>query len=438
MVKAIALQEPGAKPRRTPLSREQVGGFWAVYAGWVMDGVDSVIYALVLIPALTELLPASGIAATPGNLGMYGSILFALFLIGWGLSFIWGPLADRFGRVKTLAASILIYSVFTGAAAFADNVWALAAFRLIAGIGVGGEWALAGTYVAESWPEDRRKMGAGYLQTGYYVGFFIAAWLNYTVGAAYGWRAMFLCGLAPALLAIFTVLRVKEPGQWRKGSHNSTAMASARSSLRELFAPAYLRRTLTSATLVGVAIIGLWAGSVYEASAVVTLAKRAGIDGVGAVHLASVGAAILSFATILGCLAAPWLAERLGRRIALGIYFGGMALSIVFAFGWVFYLPDGLNLFMASLLFLGFFGGNFAIFSLWLPEQYPTRIRATAFAFNASVGRFLGAGVNFLLAAAIQWHGSLGLPIAWTAAAFAAGLLILPFAVETRHQALPG
>jgi MFS family permease len=444
MVKAIALQEPGVKLRRTPLSREQIGGFWAVYSGWVLDGVDSVIYALVLIPALTELLPASGIAATPGNLGMYGSILFALFLIGWGLSFIWGPLADRFGRVKTLAASILIYSVFTGAAAFSHNVWELAAFRLIAGIGVGGEWALAGTYVAESWPEDRRKMGAGYLQTGYYVGFFIAAWLNYTIGATYGWRAMFLCGLAPALLAIFTVLRVKEPGQWSKVAHTSTAKAKAnaaatvvRSSFRELFAPAYLRRTVTSATLVGVAVIGLWAGSVYEASAVVTLATRAGVDHIGAVHLASIGAAILSFATILGCLAAPWLAERLGRRLALGIYFAGMALSIVFAFGWVFYLPDGLKLFMVSLLFLGFFGGNFAIFSLWLPEQYPTRIRATAFAFNASIGRFLGAGVNFLLAAAIQWQGSLGLPVAWTAAAFVAGLLILPFAVETRHQKLP-
>lgn len=171
MAKAITASAPGLKAGRTPLTREQIGGFWAVYSGWVLDGVDSVIYALVLIPALTELLPNSGIAATPGNLGMYGSILFALFLIGWGLSFIWGPLADRFGRVKTLAASILIYSVFTGAAAFAHNVWELAAFRLIAGIGVGGEWALAGTYVAESWPEDRRKMGAGYLQTGYYVGF---------------------------------------------------------------------------------------------------------------------------------------------------------------------------------------------------------------------------------------------------------------------------
>jgi len=243
------------------------------------------------------------------------------------------------------------------------------------------------------------------------------------------------------LLAIFTVLKVKEPGQWRKATHGvgqaNVEAVSKRRPLMEIFAPAYRRRTLTSASLVGVAIIGLWAGSVYEASAVVTLATRAGIDRVGAAHLASIGAALLAVGTVIGCLVAPWLAERLGRRVALGAYFAGMAVSIVFAFGWVFYLPNGLNLFMVSLLFLGFFGGNFAIFSLWLPEQYPTRIRATAFAFNASVGRLLGAGVNFLLAAAIHWQGSLGLPIAWTAVAFVIGMLILPFAVETRHQKLP-
>jgi MFS family permease len=433
MSRAMTASATREKPIKTPLTREQIRGFWTVYLGWVLDGVDSVIFALVLIPAMTELLPNSGITATPANIAMYGSLLFGLFLIGWGLSFIWGPLADRFGRVKMLAASILVYSLFTGAAAFSENIWQLAAFRLIAGIGVGGEWALAGTYVAECWPEDRRKMGAGYLQTGYYLGFFIAALLNYTVGATYGWRVMFLCGLFPAFVAIYTALKVKEPHKpviHVKG-------AKAHSSWLEIFAPAFRRRTLTSSALVGVAIVGLWAGSVYEATAVVTLATRAGIDHVGAVHLASIGAAILSLSTILGCLIAPWLAERVGRRKALGIYFAGMAASIVVAFGWVFYMDDGLHLFMVALVFLGFFGGNFAIFSLWLPEQYPTRIRATAFAFNASVGRFIGAGVNFLLAAAIHWHGSLGAPIAWTAAAFVAGILILPFAVETRNQTLP-
>src|SRR6202035_4540408 len=114
---------------------------------------------------------------------------------------------------KSLAATILVYAMFTGAAAFSTDVWMLAIFRFLAGIGVGGEWAMAGTYVAEAWPEDRRKMGAGYLQTGYYFGFFVAAALNYTIGATFGWRAMFVCGLVPVVVSIATLLGVKEEAQ---------------------------------------------------------------------------------------------------------------------------------------------------------------------------------------------------------------------------------
>src|ERR1700682_6536479 len=200
----------------TRLTSPQLTRFWGARPRWTPDGMDSFIYALVLSPALSELLPKSGIAKTPENVGLAGSILFALFLVGWGLSFIWGPVADRFGRTRVLAATVLAYAVFTGIAAFSQNVWQLGIFRLLAGIGIGGEWALAGTYVAEAWPEDRRKMGAGYLQTGYYFGFFIAAALNYTVGARYGWRAMFLCGLSPVIVSFLISARVKEPDRWEQ------------------------------------------------------------------------------------------------------------------------------------------------------------------------------------------------------------------------------
>jgi MFS family permease len=93
--------------------------------------------------------------------------MFALFLIGWDLAFLWASVSDRFGRATTLAATTLVYALFTGAAALAPSIWLLASFRFLAGIGIGGEWAMAGTYVAEAWPEDRREMSAGYLQTGY-------------------------------------------------------------------------------------------------------------------------------------------------------------------------------------------------------------------------------------------------------------------------------
>ena len=100
--------------RRTPLNRSQIAGFWGAWTGWTLDGMDSFIYALVLTPALTELLPRSGYAATTSNVGLAGSILFALFLVGWGMSFIWGPIADRFGRTKVLAATIFTFAIFTG------------------------------------------------------------------------------------------------------------------------------------------------------------------------------------------------------------------------------------------------------------------------------------------------------------------------------------
>src|SRR6201993_3141126 len=231
------------RPIRTRLSRQQITGFWGAWAGWTLDGMDSVIYALVLSPALTELLPRSGHQATPANVGFAGSILFALFLVGWGLSLIWGPIADRFGRSRVLAATIFVYATFTGLAALSQTVWQLGLFRLLAGIGIGGEWALAGTYVAEARPEDRRKMGAGYLQTGYYAGFFLASALNFTVGAHLGWRWRFACGLTPVIVAYLVLRRVKEPERWERkaGKH-----ALARHPLIAIFSSPYTRRTLVN------------------------------------------------------------------------------------------------------------------------------------------------------------------------------------------------
>ena len=418
---------------RTPLNKGQIVGFWSAWAGWTLDGMDSFIYALVLSPALTELLPKSGIEASPGNVGFAGSVLFALFLVGWGISFIWGPIADRMGRTRVLAGTILMYAIFTGAAALSPNVYLLATFRLLAGIGIGGEWALAGTYVAEAWPEDRRKMGAGYLQTGYYAGFFLAAALNYTVGAHFGWRAMFLCGLAPVIVALVVLLRVKEPERWQK--HSSEA--PRHNPLKEIFNATYRKRTLVNAALLTVAIIGLWAGAVYEPTAIITLAKKAGMAQPDAVKMASIGTAILSIGTILGCLCVPLIAERIGRKKTLALYFTGMFVMIAATFGWVFYMTDALYPFIGMLFVLGFFGGNFAVFSLWLPEQYATNVRATAFAFSTSIGRLVGAVVNFGIGSMVAGMGTIGTPVAITSIAFLLGLVIIPLAMETKGQRLP-
>src|ERR1700682_5386896 len=201
---STAISHSKAQPAiATPLTPKRVRGFWASWGGWALDGMDSFIYALVLVPSLRDLLPRSGIPATKGNIGFYGGLLFALFLVGWGLAFLWGPIADKFGRVRTLMITIAWYSVFTFLSALVTGVWQLAALRLLAGIGIGGEWAMGGTFVAEEWPESRRESGAGYMHTGYYVGVFLAAIVNYAIGSRFGhngWRVMFAVGGLPALL----------------------------------------------------------------------------------------------------------------------------------------------------------------------------------------------------------------------------------------------
>jgi len=124
------------------LTSAQVRGFWAAWSGWTLDGMDSFIFALVLAPALTELLPKSGMDGSPSHVVFAGSVLFAVFLAGWGTSLVWGPIADRWGRTRTLAAAVACYALFTAAAALAQNVWELGVFRFLAGVGIGGEWPL--------------------------------------------------------------------------------------------------------------------------------------------------------------------------------------------------------------------------------------------------------------------------------------------------------
>src|SRR5260370_3665752 len=139
----------GKKASEAAVNHKQSRGFWAAWGGWALDGMDSFIYRLVLVPSLRDLLPRSGIPATKGAIGYYGGLLFALFLIGWGLAFLWGPVGDKFGRIRTLMITIVWYSVFTFLSALVTNVWQLAILRLLAGIGIGGGLALGRPFVPE-------------------------------------------------------------------------------------------------------------------------------------------------------------------------------------------------------------------------------------------------------------------------------------------------
>ena len=419
------------------LTPNQFRGFWAAWGGLVLDGMDSFIYALVLVPAMRDLLPHSGIAPTIGNLGFYGSILFSVFLIGWGCAFVWGPIADRFGRVRSLMLAILCYSAFTFLGCIAQNIWQLGLFRFLAGFGVGGEFVGAAVFVAEELPSARRVSGAGYLNVGYYVGIFLAAALNYLIGARLGWRAMFAAGLAPALFVTYIRSHVQEPERWSKRLKSIKGW-TARDSFLTLFSPEYRKRTILNSLFLLVSMIGLWAGSVYVPGAATEVASREGYTNADAARIASWATMLLATGTILGCLIMAPLANRLGRRGALAFFFIVMAIAIPLAFGYTFYPGHGgLRAFFLCLFAVGVGGGSFAVQLLWLPEQYRSECRASALAFTTCVGRFVAAGGTFVVGAGVARYGSIGVPVAWTAMAFVMGLLLVPFGLETRNQPLP-
>jgi len=423
------------KPKLTP---NQVRSFWAAWGGWSMDGMDSFIYSLVLVPALTELLPRSGIPATPANVGYYGGIFFTLFLVGYGTALVWGPIADRFGRVRTMMFSILCFSLFTLLAAFATGVWSLAVFRFMAGVGIGGEWAIGASLVSEDWPEERRTMGAALMHTGYYVGFFLAGIANIFIGSHYGWRAMFALGGVPALLIGLIRNNVHEPERWESKVQELGAKFTMHRAFLKLFSPQYRRRTIVNCVFLIVSLAGLWAGSVYSPTAMTYIAQRAGRTAAESARLASYSTALLGVTTVLGALIVPFIADRLGRRATLGIFYVVMMLAIWLAFAHVFYMQqNAIAWFLVCSALLGLGGANFIVYSFWLPEQYDTECRASAFAFITNLGRFFAAGFTFLVGAGIRHFQTFGIPVAMMALAFVVGLALVPFGEETKGKRLP-
>src|SRR5260370_12787502 len=196
---------------------------------------------------------------------------------------------------------------------------------------------MGGTFVAEEWPENRRRAGAGYMHTGYCVGVFLAALLNLTIGSKFGWRSMFAAGGVPALLLAWVRHGVTEPACWKR-KEGVVRTWRIWQPFANLFSSTLRRRTILNSLFMLASICGLWAGTVYVPAAVTVLAEAAGRTGPLAVQLASRATMLVSFATILGCLAMPCLADKLGRRGALGFFFTLMMVFIALTFGMVFHL----------------------------------------------------------------------------------------------------
>jgi MFS family permease len=417
-----------------PLTSAQKRAFWSSFGGWAMDGFNWTIFALVLAPTMEALLPNAGVEATADNIAWYGEISAACFLLGWGCSFIWGPIADRWGRRPAMTASILIYGIFTALAGISTNVWEWNAFRFVAAIGIGGEWAMAGTLLAEVVPEKTRARFGGLMHSAAYIGVLVVSVVYLVFGTQLGWRGLFFVGVLPALVVFFIRRAAPEPERWRKDATHQ--QASFWAPVREAFGSEFGRRTGGNLALLVVCVIGLWAGSTYVPSAMTTLAKRADYSHSATVHLSSASSMTVAAFTILGCFAVPWLVERLGRRRALGLLFGLMILGTVGAYG-VAYPIHSIGLMFVFLPVLGLGGANFAVFTIWLPEQYPTRMRATAFALTTTLSRWVAAAGTFLIGYGIHSTGSLAVPLSLTAVVFLIGIPLVVLVPETRGHELP-
>jgi MFS family permease len=232
--------------------------------------------------------------------------------------------------------------------------------------------------------------------------------------------------------------RLHEPERWKNRREEGGIIAMHHAFLK-LFTPQYRRRTILNSLYLVASIVGLWAGSVYVPSALTYLSERAHESALTGARLASYSTGILGIGTVMGALLTPVLAKRLDRRFVLGIFFTFMLVFLWLAFGYVFYMPgsNAIMWFLICTFFLGVGGANFVVYSFWLPEQYATDCRVSAFAFTTNVGRFAGAGLTFLVGAMIRHYGTLGTPVALTSVAFIVGLLLLPFGAETRGKTLP-
>lgn len=428
---------------RAEITRAQ----WLVLAGtmlgWGLDGFAGSLYVLVLGPAMSELLPNSGIEPNPANIGLYGGLTVTLFLVGWAIGGVtFGILADYVGRTRILAIGVLTYAVFTAVTAFVDTWWMLGILRFIAGVGSGVEAPVGAALIAESWRNRYRARAGGVMMSGYAMGFFAAA-LAYALFGDLGWRFMMGLAVLPAILVWFIRRFVKEPEESldairARRERKESGQGDARDAfvLKRLFLRPLLRPTLVCTAIAAGALIAFWSVSTWYPQIIRELGSAAGRDSLDVARDVAFASMLFNAGGIIGYAAWGFIADVIGRRPAFLLTFGVGALAI----GAVFPFSHPLWAYMVAMPVLGFalFGSLSGSF-IYGPELYPTSVRATAVAFCNSVGRvFTAAGPLVAGVIAASWFGGdLGIATTAIAALGLVGLVGVAFAKETRGHELP-
>ena len=419
----------------------------AAWLGWGFDVFDGLLFNYVApncVPTLLG-LPLGSNEAKAATLQWTG-ILTSVLLVGWAVGgIIFGKVADRIGRTKTLLLTMLLYSLGTAACAVAPNIWVLMLCRIVSSLGIGGEWAAGAAMVAEVVPEKRRVEAGALLYTSAPMGLFLATFLTFQITGVYfndpavSWRYVFLCGLIPAAVAFAVRLFIKEPERWK------SVASEGHAKIAELFSPKYIRLTISGFAMAITALIMWWSCNAF----IPVVAKGLSVREALLLNLDSTATELMgqqwiktatnsfNLGGLIGTLLTIPAAKFLGRKKMFFIYYLAAAASLMAAFGLdldpharlYFYFPIGLTVF-----------GVFGSFTYYLPELFPTRLRGTGAGFTYNTGRLVAAIGPFVVGS-IAASGTNALDSAmhvlfWVGIVPIVGLLLLPLAIETKGREL--
>ncbi len=432
------------------LSRYHVFVLVVAALGWVFDCMDQQLFAISRGRAMAALVPGEDPVR-------WGSWATSIFLIGWasgGLFF--GMLGDRIGRARTMLITILCYSLFTGLSSLSTAFWDFALYRFLTGIGVGGEFAVGVALVAEVMPERARAPALAVLQAASALGNLVAASTGLVfagleadgiVAPGESWRWIFVVGAVPALLVVLVRTRLKEPERWVALKASGRIAQHRRFTFGELLSvEPWRRHAILGLLLACTGVIGLWGigfftpdltravlTTHYEAQGMAPDVLRPKVDrGANLVML------VLHSGAFCGMLGFGWVAHRLGRRRALATAFALAFVTTLAAF-WFFRSLD--SVWLIFLMGVGQFA-PFAVYTIYLPELFPTHLRSTGTSFCYNVGRFLAAigpsALGWLKTDVYAGHpDALRLAAITMSSVFVLGILVVPFAPETKGRPLP-
>jgi MFS family permease len=439
--------------RGARIGREQLKSLASANLGWFFDGFET--YSLILTVAfvLKDLLPAG----SQHDIPLYAGATIAITLFGWAIGgLIGGVIADYVGRRRMLLWSIAFYAVCTGLTALSWSWVSFAIFRFVTGLALGSEWGTGTSLVAETWSDSTRSKAAGIMQSGLGIGFFVAslAWHFLSPVGADAWRWMFVLGVLPALVAVFLWRRVPESGEWiavtkqrqaaggsGTGSSGTGAPAGRRRrgaiSMRELTLLEVLRDpqmrkvTLIASVMSLVTTVAWWGISTWVPDYVSQVATK---QGYSASAWSSDAGMIYNAGAIVGYISLGFVADRIGRRWTTFLYFAlSLALTPLLFLG-----PTNMALLVPIIILNGMFTlGQYTWMPVWLPELYPTRLRATGVSFVFNAARFI-ACLGPLLAGVIITHlGGYGTAATAFGCIYLLGMALCFFLPETKGKRLP-